>query len=725
VKGFFSSLASFSADPPASLEHLLLAFISKGDLAELDADAAERLSRQLDKIQQATGCTVISVIDADDSGRFLPILKGQGRITISSTGSEGAVSRPLFCRFFFSAICHGMDIYRAFQAACLASGYYTAYPYPYPYEHAYSYDYDPAQSPLLDDNGNGLGSEYGQNYDGRTAGSVYLGSPFEPVAGESEIVLPPGVHIDVEEEGTASATVWASVSDPDSRVTALIIPPCKVTAADTVTLVYDPDTNRFEATYDGFTQQGVYRVVVYAEDRNGLIDYAETRYLVLFPDEFEPDDDPGQARAIVVNKQPAQRHSFHSSNDEDWVYFYGYAGLPYEVRVTRAWSDCLPLIEVYAPNGRLVSSSTYAAGFSAPENGFYKVRVSYTCPVLPAAEYPFYDLSVTCDKAGTGGVWGWVRDADTGEGIAGVRICSQSGECTTSLSEWRSNEPTSHVSQVEAGFFFMDTLPKVSGDLTLTAQVTGYLPTSLVISGADYDENIINKTFFLKRDPAIPYQPAAADPVNARMAAGLLYCESPGIKVEVPLSAGLNLFSYPQVSTNVWDFLVTYGQLNRAEGPCFSSIRQYNGDIGNREMCFFVPPSSQGAGGEGLLGEWSLECSRYFTLIPAEGYAVYMRRGATLHLPVSLSNPAIDLKEGRNLVGIPNPPYGYTSYRMLQDIGTATEVSSICRFDSSTGRWQIAYWDHNQPAGDNFPIRSGQGCLVHMTREKQGWLPGK
>ncbi|MEW5804506.1 MAG: hypothetical protein AB1847_20630 [bacterium] len=748
VAGFSSSLASFIANPPASLEHLLLAFISKGNLADLDGYGQEALTQQLDRIQQATGCTIISLIEADESGRFLPILKGPGRITISSTGTKAVragcgahgLNCLLFSPFFFSGIYRGMDIYRAFQSACQAMGYYRTGYYGPGHYGAEFYDLD--RGPLLDDNGNGLGSEYGQNYDGRTASSIYLGSPFEPVDEGPKIAIPSGVHLDAREG--RSALIWARVQDPSSQVMALVTSPDGV-IDQPVVLAYNPDTARFEAEYDGFGQQGSYRVGVSVQDRHGLTDFGQTYYLSLWPDGFEVDDNSNQAGALVVN-QPSRRHSFHTSSDEDWIYFFGYAGLPYKVSAAQNWPDCPLRIEVYDPNGIRIDHSPHAVTFTTPENctpencsgdeekdengsetgnkdrdgkgnGFYKVRVSYTCPVLPAGDYPFYELSVSCPKAGTGGIWGWVRDADTGEGIIGARICTPSGQCTTSMGEWWSTDAASSIKHVEGGFYLMDTIPKSAGGLTITAKTKGYLPTSLFISG--YDENLLNVTFYLKRDPATAYQPAT-DPAAAQMVAGVLQLQSPRIKVEVPLLEGLNLFSHPNADPrfpyDIWDFMVTYGQFDQAQGPCFSSVTHYNHAL--LEMCSFVYSS------QGRVGQWSIECSNHFPMASGKGYAIYMKRNETLDFPIPMANPAIDLKKGQNWVGIPSPSSGYTAYMMLQDMGCAEDVASIRCFDPSSGRWKTAYWKQNRPAGDNFPIRSGQGYLVNMIRDKLGWLPG-
>ncbi|MEW6379900.1 MAG: hypothetical protein AB1611_09880 [bacterium] len=688
-----------SASPASSapLDHLLLFLISGGDLADLDGPA---LSRKLDEIQQARGCTIISLIDADDADRFLPILKGPGRITISSGGTGDSASADLsFSRFFFSGIYRGLDVFRAYQAACLAVSYFSG----------------TRPLPLLDDNGNGQGPEYGPDYDGRLASGIYLGAPFEPLPPAPEIDLSPCVYLDGRTGRIAPIQVRAQ--DAGSRVFALITAPDG--SSSPVDLMYDPNTGMFGAEYAGFTDKGVYRVVAYAEGQSGLTDFGETRYIVLWPDEFEADDSRERATALLVN-QPCREHSFHDPSDEDWSYFYAYAGLSYEVKVSTNWSGCPVRVEVLSPDGSPVGESSPSVGFTALESGFHLVRISSTCADLPA-DYPSYGLSVISLAAGTGGAWGWVRDADTGAGIVGATICSAAGQCTTSLEEWRSQDPSAAIRHVDAGFYFMDALPRASAGLTLTARAIGYLPHSEVIF--DYDEDILSLTFYLHRDPETPYQQPPTDPVTVQRTVGIMSREGAKIRVNVPLSEGLNLFSHPNAAPSppysVKDFMGTYGQADQAEGPCFSGIGHYNAALGRQETCFFVPPA------QGASGTWSPNCSNPFPMVSGEGYALYMRRGRTLNFPLPMPNPPIDLKQGQNWVGISDPPSGYSSYLMLQDIGSAREVSSIFGFDPETGRWKITYWDHDRPAGDNFPIRPGVGCIVHMTGERLKWLPGR
>ncbi|MCL6583145.1 MAG: hypothetical protein K6U11_05840 [bacterium] len=713
TEALLSHLASLARDyfePPSSLINHLLIFLTPGESNMLER-YGEALSQRLDQIQKIQGCTIISLIEASDADKFLPLLKGRERITIALNHhlSSGSAA-PSFWHFFFSGIYRGLDLYRAWQAARLAVSYFP----------------DQALWPLLDDNGNGQALEYGQNYDGRLASRTYLGSPFEPVAlAAPQIILPSSSSVYLE--AGEGAPIQVRVQETTARVFALISAPDG--SIDSTDLVYDPESGWFKAVYTGFTQVGIYRVFINAQDRSGLTDLGEICYIVLMPDKFENDNRSDQAKTLLVN-QPPQEHSFHSPADEDWSSFWGYAGLPYEVRVNRMWLDGGLKIDIQAPDGSQINPScdpndlSYdTKSFIAPQNGLYLVRIA--CQGLPAVDYPAYQLSVICPVAGTGGVFGWVRDANTGEGIVGATICTPAGQCTSSLDEWWSQDPAASIRHVEAGFYFMDALPKQAAGMSITAQAIGYLPQSKVIFG--YDENILNLTFYLQPDPKISYQKPAQDPVAVQRMAGIMEQKSSCLRVKVPLSEGFNLFSHPNADPrspyDILDFLLTFGQINHTSGPCFSSIRYLtdSSSSGSRETkaCFFLPPTPEGA------PRWSINCSDHFPMASGKGYAVYLRRPLSFDFPLSLPNPPIDLRRGENWVGIPSPPAGYSSYLMLQDIGSASEVSSICGFDPESGRWKITYWHHGQPSGDNFPIRSGLGYLVYIIGDKPKWLPGK
>ncbi len=681
-------------DPNDSINQLILFFISQEVLTSTQMEA---LDTQLDQIQQDTNCTIITLIDADDSGFFLPILKGEKRIIISSTDQNHQITtgyaRPPFSQFFFSGIYNGVNVNLAYSMACLAIGPYSL------------------QNPLLDDNGNGVGSEYGPDYDGQMAANIYLGSPFVAVPAGPWITVPSVVHINGWK--TSTATIWAQAPDPNNLVWAHILPP--EGPRDVTLLEYNGIADRFEAEYHWFTQKGSYEVVVYVQNQYGLLNYDITHYLVLKPDLYEVESDPNRLTAIMVNQAP-QEHSFHDPNDQDLLHFYGYAALPYEITATKPWPDCQLKIEVFAPDGTLINQSPYTVGFTASETGFYTIRVSYTCPMLPM-DYPGYTILVGCSSAGTGGIWGWVRDADTGAGLVGAQLCASEEQCVSSLDEWWSDDPNADITHTEAGFYFMDALPVVSGGLPISVQTEGYLPTGTVIN--DYHENLLNITFYLEwQNPNIPTPP---DPEEIQNTINCLMQKKDEVRVDVILYKGLNFFSHPN-SNPISPFYAANFLLSNepditpeTSPTWFLGIKHFNISGNTFETCCFVLSPQ---------GEWSIECSNNFPVASGENNTVYMIQTKTLHFPIPLPNPAIDLKKGINYIGIPSPPPEYNTYTMLQDIGGPEEVASIIGFNPLIGKQGHTYWNYNQPSGDNFPIQSGSGYMVYMKKDVVNWFPG-
>lgn len=82
-----------------------------------------------------------------------------------------------------------------------------------------------------------------------------------------------------------------------------------------------------------------------------------------------------------------------------------------------------------------------------------------------------------------------------------------------------------------------------------------------------------------------------------------------------------------------------------------------------------------------------------------------------------------NLKIGINLVGTPCAA-GLTAFQLLQAIGDSTMVSSIQRFNPTTGQFETAgYGSIGLPSGVNFPIVGGEGYVVSMKQERLGFRP--
>jgi hypothetical protein len=229
---------------------------------------AHELGEWLDDLQGSITGKLIVVYDACRSGSFLNDLAASGRIVVTSATSDekayflskGAIS---FSNYFWTQIFNGLNVFDAFKTAQQAVLSCTE-------------TYQDPQHPQLDDNGNGVGNESG---DGALAKTALIGN------GSSNNFKAPsvnGVSPDQTIIGTNKATVYAEIAAEDlsnlARVWAVIRPPAFIpgTSGNPVGQLpavelrpVQAGSNRFEASYDGFTQEGTYPVAIYARDRNG------------------------------------------------------------------------------------------------------------------------------------------------------------------------------------------------------------------------------------------------------------------------------------------------------------------------------------------------------------------------------------------------------------------------------------------------------------------------
>jgi hypothetical protein len=91
-----------------------------------------------------------------------------------------------------------------------------------------------------------------------------------------------------------------------------------------IELAWNAASNRYEGAYGGFLAAGEYVCTFRAMDNAGgessPIQALVTASGANEPDAYEPDDDAASATWFAVNE--TQLHSFHRSNDVDWVRFY-------------------------------------------------------------------------------------------------------------------------------------------------------------------------------------------------------------------------------------------------------------------------------------------------------------------------------------------------------------------------------------------------------------------
>ncbi len=175
------------------------------------------------------------------------------------------------------------------------------------------------------------------------------------------------------------------------------------------------------------------------------------------------------------------------------------------------------------------------------------------------------------------------------------------------------------------------------------------------------------------------------------------------------LSQGMNLFSYPSTvpdnTATCQDLLASIGTSDEIE-----SISRFNTDTQSFDVCDF-------AGGE------------EFPIVNGEGYLIRMVTDKEVTLPGGPVCSDIVLTEGFNLIGHAAPPADLTSYGFLDELG-ADKVSSIQRFNPETGAFESCTFYFNeeegisQPIGVNFPIKAGEGYIIHARVNSSVELPG-
>jgi hypothetical protein len=267
-----SAITQWALDKVGPDRPLTLYLVDHGrhDQLYLDQPRGERvrpeeLDQWLAQIEAARpGLKVNVIVEACQAGSFIDLqhtVSKPGRVVLASTSAlANAYARvgggAAFSDFFLGALEQQASLYTSFQVARAA---------------AVSLYED--QQPWLDDNGNGIPNEPGvDGVEAARRGFAYAGTlgPEEwppyiaRVEAPSSIVNGQGViRADVRDDQRVRR-VWAMIYPPSYEPPE---PGDVLVQPDLPTIVLLPQGNGwYSATYTGFTEPGVYRVVVQAED---------------------------------------------------------------------------------------------------------------------------------------------------------------------------------------------------------------------------------------------------------------------------------------------------------------------------------------------------------------------------------------------------------------------------------------------------------------------------
>ncbi len=83
----------------------------------------------------------------------------------------------------------------------------------------------------------------------------------------------------------------------------------------------------------------------------------------------------------------------------------------------------------------------------------------------------------------------------------------------------------------------------------------------------------------------------------------------------------------------------------------------------------------------------------------------------------------ISLHAGLNIVSIPCMSHDYTSYELLEYLGSPDKVTSIQRFDRETGVFETTVYHDGKPSGAEFKITNVESYLIYMKENKNITAP--
>ena len=364
------------------------------------------LASWLDAFQTTNDVLVNVILDFDGAGAFIPALATTNpatgtpypRIVAAACQANrqavhengGTVS---FSQYFLSGVIAGETFGDAFTAARRAVRRVTA---------------DVRQRAELDDTGNGLPNE--KNTEGALAGTVYLGSAF--LTGSDTPVIGAVTPLTVLPDASTALLLWASDVggiQGISNVWCAITPPAYdgLSPLPFVELAWNSGSARYEALYSGFTQPGSYSLTFYAMDNAGELSGA-VQSEVLRADPYEPDDDAAHATLYLGTPQI---HTFHSTNDADWVRFYVVTNfVTYDITAEPLSTNLDVVVDLYRqlPDGTLEQVESlddwgkgdyeeiglYPGSEEYPA-GFYYARITpYAAGDTPADRLGTYEFSV-------------------------------------------------------------------------------------------------------------------------------------------------------------------------------------------------------------------------------------------------------------------------------------------------------------------------------------------
>jgi len=388
---------------------------------------SESLNNRISLLENQIPGKIVVICDTPNAWGFMSTSaqsNSNNRILIASSSvsesatfvSENTIS---FSVFFWQRVFNGFNVQESFRAAKDALNILNQY-----------------QSPCLDADGDGDVNQYN---DYAEAQNFTIGFGIMQAQDMVTIaqVMPP-----TELSGTTNVFIWAKKITSTSaidRVWAIIIPPDLKKSTEVIDhlpqieLIYNQNSDQYEADYNAFNLFGKYRIAIYASSTNGITsDPAETSlYQTNMPDSFESfaDNEIDNSQIININDTEPQRHNFHKIGDRDWVKFYAISGNIYRIFTNNADLNCDPVITLYDQSKAQIISANDGVGSSleelvwrCPEDGVYYVEIN-NYDSESYGENTGYDLRINTPATIFNGIInGYVKNANTNVTIGNALI---------------------------------------------------------------------------------------------------------------------------------------------------------------------------------------------------------------------------------------------------------------------------------------------------------------
>ncbi|MCP4695553.1 MAG: hypothetical protein GY862_01705 [Gammaproteobacteria bacterium] len=268
---------------------LIVAFVDHALTTGLRLDpfnellSGEALAGMLNDYQQATGNSVIVILEACHTGSLIEKLSAPNRIIVTAADDKLAYYDNLgfisFSKFYFDNLRRGEDFLSAFE---LTNNELATYGNPFN-----------KQTPQIDDDGDGVANS---SNDGNQAGRYCLNSCYGALSGEITLeVITQNTELTLDEH--LPLRVRAGITEGEViSVWALVITPqtaderneqgFSLQESPKISLTRDPlETGVWAGDFSGFNQAGDYTVTFMAQDDEGFITPATPIAITLVADE--------------------------------------------------------------------------------------------------------------------------------------------------------------------------------------------------------------------------------------------------------------------------------------------------------------------------------------------------------------------------------------------------------------------------------------------------------